>query len=195
MTFKIFVTVGCLGIATGLVSCHNNKAQEEPSEALQTAALQAPYDPVFYDSLRATLQTYYQLTDILTADDSSAINPIAITLKSHIDSLPIGLLQMDSTKLADITGITGSISAELVGMQGETTFEGKRASFQMVSDMLFDLIKRTGLKGDTIYHQFCPMAFDDKGAFWLSKQPGIRNPYFGKEMLTCGETKDTLIYK
>jgi Cu(I)/Ag(I) efflux system membrane fusion protein len=65
----------------------------------------------------------------------------------------------------------------------------------MVSDMLYDLIKNTGLKGDTVYHQYCPMAFDDKGAYWLSSQSAIRNPYFGKEMLTCGNTKDTLIYK
>ena len=36
------------------------------------------------------------------------------------------------------------------------------------------------------YRQFCPMAFDFKGAFWLSDSEEILNPYFGEEMLTCG---------
>jgi Cu(I)/Ag(I) efflux system membrane fusion protein len=35
------------------------------------------------------------------------------------------------------------------------------------------------------------MAFDNKGAFWLSEIEEIRNPYFGKEMLSCGEVIET----
>lgn len=195
MSFKIFVTFGCLCIATALVSCNGSGNQEAAAENTPVEALQAPYDPVYYDSLRSVMQTYYQLTDLLTTDDRTAVNPLAVALKWKIDSLPLQLLQMDSTRLEDIKSITSSISAELDGMQGETGFEGKRASYQMVSDMLYDLIKNTGLKGDTVFHQYCPMAFDDKGAYWLSSQSAIRNPYFGKEMLTCGNTKDTLIYK
>jgi Cu(I)/Ag(I) efflux system membrane fusion protein len=38
------------------------------------------------------------------------------------------------------------------------------------------------------------MAFDNKGAYWLSDQAKIRNPYFGDKMLECGEVKDTLNY-
>jgi hypothetical protein len=36
------------------------------------------------------------------------------------------------------------------------------------------------------------MAFDNKGAHWLSNNPEIKNPYFGKKMLECGEVTDTL---
>lgn|GEM_PF-366299 len=195
MNFKIFVTVAGLGLATALVSCQQNSQSANDQNEVSAQALQAPYNPVFYDSLKVALNSYYQLTEKLVADDSLGANTAANELKGHLDSLPVNLLQMDSAKLADITGITGSMSAELVGMVGEQGIDGKRASFQMVSDMLFDLIKNTGIKGDTVYHQFCPMAFNDNGAFWLSNKPVIRNPYFGKEMLTCGETRDTLIYK
>jgi Cu(I)/Ag(I) efflux system membrane fusion protein len=34
------------------------------------------------------------------------------------------------------------------------------------------------------------MAFKDKGAFWLSGEKEIKNPYFGEAMLTCGEVKE-----
>jgi Cu(I)/Ag(I) efflux system membrane fusion protein len=36
------------------------------------------------------------------------------------------------------------------------------------------------------------MANGDAGAYWFSKDKDIKNPYFGDEMLKCGETKETL---
>lgn len=195
MNFKVCVPVGLLVLSASLFACHQSAPTEEQAAANHSAALQAPYSQVFYDSLSNTLQSYYKLSGALVQADSVAANAAAIALKGHVDSLPVTLLQMDSSHLANITGITGSVSAELTGLTGETGLEGKRASFQMVSDMLFDLVKNTGLKGHTIYHQYCPMAFDDKGAYWLSDKAAIENPYFGHKMLTCGETKDSLTYK
>ena len=36
------------------------------------------------------------------------------------------------------------------------------------------------------------MAFDNKGAYWLSNTQDIYNPYFGEEMRYCGEIKGQL---
>ena len=33
------------------------------------------------------------------------------------------------------------------------------------------------------------MADSDKGAYWLSKEKQVLNPYFGDMMLKCGEVK------
>ncbi|MBC9928748.1 DUF3347 domain-containing protein [Chitinophaga qingshengii] len=196
MNFRLGVPVGTLCMAFALFGCQSpaNKSAEEPAAA-PVAALQAPYNQVYYDSLQVVMQAYYQLSDALVKADSAAANTAAASLKGHMDSLPVNTLQMDSSHLSIITGTTGSISAELAGFEGEKDLEGKRSSFQMVSDMLFDLVKNTGLKGKTVYHQYCPMAFDDKGAYWLSDKPEILNPYFGNKMLHCGETKDTLSYQ
>ncbi|SEW50394.1 DUF3347 domain-containing protein [Chitinophaga arvensicola] len=195
MNFKVCVPVGLLALSAALFACQQPAPKETKEAASPSAALQAPYSQVFYDSLGTALQSYYRLSDALVQADSNAANAAAVTLKAHVDSLPLNLLQMDSSHLSNITGITGSVSAELTGLTGEAGLEGKRASFQMVSDMLFDLVKNTGLKGHTIYHQYCPMAFDDKGAYWLSDKAAIQNPYFGHKMLTCGETTDSLTYK
>jgi Cu(I)/Ag(I) efflux system membrane fusion protein len=195
MNFKVCVPVGLLMLSAAQFACNQQAPKEQEAPAAVSSVLQAPYSQVFYDSLGATMQSYYQLSDALVQADSTAANTAAAALKGHVDSLPVNLLQMDSSHLANITGITGSVSAELTGLAGETALEGKRAAFQMVSDMLFDLVKNTGLKGHTIYHQYCPMAFDDKGAYWLSDKAAIQNPYFGHKMLTCGETKDSLSYK
>lgn len=38
-----------------------------------------------------------------------------------------------------------------------------------------------------LYIIHCPMALNNKGANWLSNEKEIRNPYFGKRMLSCGK--------
>ena len=40
-----------------------------------------------------------------------------------------------------------------------------------------------------LFLQYCPMANSNQGAYWLSKEKNIKNPYYGKAMLTCGEVK------
>jgi len=70
----------------------------------------------------------------------------------------------------------------------ETDLEKQRAAFQLVSDAIIELVKKAHT-GKTIYVQYCPMAFGDKGAYWLSKEKEIMNPYFGDMMLRCGEVK------
>ena len=56
----------------------------------------------------------------------------------------------------------------------------------------YESIKMFGLENTTAYFQYCPMANNDKGAYWLSSKKDILNPYFGDAMLTCGETKETI---
>ena len=68
--------------------------------------------------------------------------------------------------------------------------EMKRSHFSIVSDKITEAIENFGVNtGYTVYLEFCPMAFDNKDAFWLSKDKEIKNPYFGDKMLKCGEVK------
>jgi hypothetical protein len=54
------------------------------------------------------------------------------------------------------------------------------------------LIKQDGLSSGELYVAFCPMAFNNKGATWISTSKEIRNPYFGEKMLGCGEVQGTI---
>jgi Cu(I)/Ag(I) efflux system membrane fusion protein len=36
------------------------------------------------------------------------------------------------------------------------------------------------------------MAFNNSGAYWLSDNATIRNPYFGDKMLSCGSVEEKL---
>src|SRR5690554_951460 len=61
----------------------------------------------------------------------------------------------------------------------------QREKFQPLNDWMESKVEG-GLKSGTIYKQYCPMAFDNQGAYWLSTDKNVLNPYFGDVMLRCG---------
>ncbi len=67
----------------------------------------------------------------------------------------------------------------------------QREHFEMLSQDMYDLVKSFD-KTQTLYKDFCPMANDKKGAFWISETKEIKNPYLGKKMPTCGEVKEEI---
>jgi Cu(I)/Ag(I) efflux system membrane fusion protein len=103
-------------------------------------------------------------------------------------------LKADSSIVTMAKGYLENITAEAKGLVGEKDLDGKRKSFQMISDNMYDLVRTVRYDREIVYHQYCPMAFNDAGAYWLSKSSDIKNPYFGKKMLTCGEVKDSLSF-
>jgi Cu(I)/Ag(I) efflux system membrane fusion protein len=63
-----------------------------------------------------------------------------------------------------------------------------RAAFEPVSNFLIRVVEANGLPhGMDLIRAHCPMAFDWEGADWLQEAGPLRNPYFGAEMLECGE--------
>ena len=77
-------------------------------------------------------------------------------------------------------------------MEKLSDIEKERAEFADFSLTLYHSLKAFGLSNQTAYYQYCPMAFNQKGAFWISETNKIQNPYFGEAMIDCGETKETL---
>ena len=72
-----------------------------------------------------------------------------------------------------------------------TTIEGKRENFIFLSQPLIKIVEAFGAN-QKLYVNFCPMANNNKGAYWLSNSEEIRNPFFGEAMLTCGEVRSTI---
>ncbi|MDR9456826.1 MAG: DUF3347 domain-containing protein [Salegentibacter sp.] len=69
--------------------------------------------------------------------------------------------------------------------------EQLRSSFSEFSIEVETLFKQNLSEG-TIYKQFCPMAFNNKGAFWFAEIEEIKNPYGGEKMPKCGSVKETI---
>lgn len=69
-----------------------------------------------------------------------------------------------------------------------------RRHFEQVSVVTISLIKTFGTVSD-VNLAYCPMAFDDKGAYWLQKAPEVENPYFGSQMFHCGDIKQKFTFQ
>jgi membrane fusion protein, copper/silver efflux system len=73
--------------------------------------------------------------------------------------------------------------------------EKQRLILSPLSNQLIETVDRFRVKPETVFVAYCPMAIEDKGAYWLSEFEEIRNPYFGDAMLTCGEVRKKISMK
>ena len=75
-------------------------------------------------------------------------------------------------------------------MQGSGDIAAMRVAFEALARDVLALERMFGHTGEAVWIEaYCPMAFDDKGAAWLQPKGTIHNPYFGSEMLVCGEAR------
>lgn len=76
----------------------------------------------------------------------------------------------------------------LIQMRKEKDIEKLRHFFAQLSQALISLFQTYEYSSEKkFYVAFCPMAEGNQGAYWLTLQPLIQNPYFGKKMLKCGK--------
>lgn len=68
--------------------------------------------------------------------------------------------------------------------------EQARELFQAHSQAMIALA-RAGYLEVNAYLMFCPMAFNNQGAYWLQPNNQLLNPYFGSSMLRCGDQVET----
>lgn len=69
--------------------------------------------------------------------------------------------------------------------------EVQRKAFVVVTAQMETMLSGALASGE-VYKQFCPMAFNNEGGYWLSTEKEIRNPYFGDRMLKCGSVAETI---
>ena len=157
----------------------------------------------FNNSISNLLNKYYQLKDALVEWDTAKANQHARELKLLADSLPLDQLKADTTIVDMADSYAGSITGDAVAMVGESDITEKRRSFYTLSESLYNLLRTVRYDASVVYHQSCPMAFNDtEEASWLSNQSQVANPYLGKKhpkykdkMLDCGEVTDSLDYR
>jgi len=81
---------------------------------------------------------------------------------------------------------TDSIRLYAGKIAATTDINKQRTGFILLSKLMWTMAEQMpAQKKNTVYLQVCPMT----GASWLSKEKEIRNPYYPKNMLTCGEVK------
>ena len=142
----------------------------------------------FRNQLTAFVKSYFTIKNALTASDVPSTQSAVSKSKTSLTKVEMGLLDPKAHEVW--MGLLKPIQASLDKIQKTSDVEEQRKNFETLSDNLISAVAYFGVEENTVYKQYCPMAFKDKGAFWLSGEKEIRNPYFGEAMLTCGEVKD-----
>jgi hypothetical protein len=82
--------------------------------------------------------------------------------------------------------------AEAAKISNATSLDEIRITFALLSTEMKTLVKAGQLSKGELYLEYCPMANNNTGAYWLSNEKEIKNPYFGDRMLRCGSVKETI---
>ena len=141
--------------------------------------------------LNAVLEKYLELKDAFVETDEAKVEAKARLVIEALDKVDMGLLKGDAH--IEWMKIQKPLKENLNGIIQMKGIEMKRSHFSIVSDKLTEALKMFGVHTDkTVYLEFCPMANDNNGAYWVSLDKEIKNPYFGDKMLTCGEVKQVI---
>jgi Cu(I)/Ag(I) efflux system membrane fusion protein len=140
--------------------------------------------PTFLRSLGGALSSYFEVKDALVASDPALVAEKAEAMRK---TLPAGAKEWDAGEREALAKLENSLDR----ISGATDLKTQRAQFRLLSDVLIGIAKPLGTPKTPLYLQYCPMANDNRGAYWISRDSSIRNPYYGEAMLTCGEVRAT----
>lgn len=158
---------------------HNHSEMATTASTMQQNASQ----------LKTVFDDYFLIKDGLVKTDAATVATKAGELLAAIKAVDMNKLSAQEHTawmkvMKDLTNNAESISkSKDVAKQRET--------FALLSENIYELTK-VSKQMVPVYYQHCPMFNGGKGANWLSKENGIKNPYYGAQMLTCGSTVETI---
>ena len=162
-----------------------------------------------YVSCNQTQET----TEVIAADSVSVSVPVAIELKDASSDLAYDqylhlkdvLVLSDSTQAQSAAKALAGTLVKIKGSENSAKMASDMASvsslskqriiFTTISSELIAMFKKAEISSGSMIVQYCPMANDGDGGYWLASETEIRNPYYGDEMLNCGEVKETISKK
>lgn len=142
-------------------------------------------------SIKSIVDSYLLLKNALAADNGNDAASAGNHVLAALGSVDATNMTSDQKKTYDDIAADIKENAEHIS-ENASKIEHQREHFEILSKDVEDLIRTFG-GGQKLYKDFCPMANDKKGAFWISETKEIKNPYLGKEMPTCGDIREEII--
>ncbi|MFA6057567.1 MAG: DUF3347 domain-containing protein [Taibaiella sp.] len=194
----IFIALSAIAVLS-FASCSNPTNKQEntsnvetnnnaPSEELVDAKIVKPSFAIADSKLKTQMQHIYNayllmqtaLVNNKTAEAATQAKSVSQFISSFgTTDLPTDQKQAYEAHVVKIQELATSIA-------NTQDIKSQRTSFSPLSNQIYELVIAFG-NDQPVYQAHCPMAFDGKGASWLSDKTEIRNPYYGDEMLECGE--------
>jgi Cu(I)/Ag(I) efflux system membrane fusion protein len=146
----------------------------------------------FKQQLGNVVKQYLSIKDKLVSDNSDIQSSVK-AFQQSLKKVDMSLVMEDAHNvwMSELK----SMNKELKLLSKAVNIDEQRTIFLSISKSLSDATQKLGVEmtaNQSLYIQFCPMANDDKGGYWLSTEKEIKNPYFGSKMLKCGEVKQEI---
>jgi len=125
--------------------------------------------------METAYKDYIQLKNALVASKADEAKEAAGKLKTSLASVKEGNAMTEATKISKAASL-----------------DEIRKAFASLSNEMKTVVKTSQLSKGELYLEYCPMANNNTGAYWLSNEKEIKNPYFGDKMLKCGSVKETI---
>lgn len=185
----------------GFMSCNNtntttgnsNSDSTKTKPIVNAQPAQSKLSTAGTQMLMGVINQYYTVKNALVATKASGTDSAAMQLAIMTDSLQ-GFLNKDAATPTTLKPYLDTIinQSKAISTIQDETCEKQRIAFSTLSSAMYGLLKNVALKNTVIYQEHCPMAMEEKGAYWLSDDSDIKNPYFGKKMIECGEVTDVI---
>lgn len=131
-------------------------------------------------------KNYLALKNSLITSDSLAVVKNAEALKGSLKNFKFKKLTLEQMNAATTT--RKAISDLAAEMAATKNINKQRKIFESLSVKYWEVASKFKAADASLYLQVCPMT----GAVWTSDSKEIKNPYYPKNMLTCGEVKASL---
>ncbi len=168
-----------------------NQSHSENKDHSHHSIQRLTESPSVHQKMDSLLSVYIQIQEALAKDQFteaqkafSRLEPQVHSLKSEsMSETAKGHWEKDSNSLIKISKLS----------QKAKDILQLREIFEDLSHVALTLEKRFGHTQGEWIQIHCPMAFNDKGARWFQKAGTIANPYFGAQMLKCGNKEGTFL--
>lgn len=187
ITFSIIALT--LIMAT-VISCNTQSGNEKTNDNAVTApnneaAVSNETNAAKGFSIAPIVADYLRLENALAADDGKGAAGAGKQLATTLQKMDMSAIPADKMKqYMEIAADTKENAEHIRDNAGKIAHQ--REHLEFLSKDVLDLIALFGAP-QKLYQIHCPMASNDKGADWVSDSKEVKNPYFGKDMLTCGE--------
>ncbi len=144
----------------------------------------------FKNQLNQVFDQYINLKDAFANDDNSEAKKSAKEILNAMAKVDMKLLT-DHEAHNHWMAIGKEVTSSAKSISETTEIEEQRGYFKHLSAHFIKAVKLFGVN-QKVYVQFCPMADNNNGAYWLSLNEKIENPYFGAKMSKCGNTESII---
>ncbi len=170
------------------ISGHEGHLGKENLNNTVEAAKRMVVSSKFQDQLKTVFEDYSMLKTALTNDQSEKAKTAAQTLQKSLSQVDLALLT-DKNASNHWSQLEKELKASSNEIAQASDIKTQRNHFISLSAHLINALKAFGIN-QKVYVDFCPMANNNVGAYWLSSEKEIRNPYFGESMQKCGSVTD-----